>query len=305
MPNTELTTLAEQTRFRRTGRYEEVERLCRAYAQRWPEAVRSFEFGCTPEGRPLMAMAVSRTGALIPREILRRKLPVLMLQAGIHPGESDGKDAGFMMLREILEGRRAAGALDRIVILFVPVFSADGHERFGPWNRANQNGPEEMGWRANAQNLNLNRDYTKADTPEMQAMLRLMNEWDPLLCADLHVSDGADFEHDVSIQVEPLNIGAPELFAIGRSVRQYVVAHLAEKGSLPLTYYPVLAQRDNPAGGFIDLLFTPRYSTGYWILRNRFALLVETHSWKEYARRVRVTGEGIVKLAELFAEVST
>ncbi|WP_348235438.1 M14 family zinc carboxypeptidase, partial [Salmonella enterica] len=87
-------------------------------------------------------------------------------------------------------------ALDRQVLLFVPVFNVDGHERFGAWNRPNQNGPEQMGWRVTAQNLNLNRDYMKADAPEMQAMLGLVNEWDPLAYIDLHVTDGAKFEHD-------------------------------------------------------------------------------------------------------------
>ena len=85
--------------------------------------------------------------------------------------------------------------------VFVPVFNVDGHERFGRNNRPNQLGPEEMGWRVTAQNLNLNRDYVKADAPEMQAMLRLLNEWDPIVYVDLHVTDGAKFQHDVSVNV--------------------------------------------------------------------------------------------------------
>ena len=97
------------------------------------------------------------------------------------------------------------------MFIFVPVFNIDGHERFGRWNRPNQRGPEEMGWRTTAQNLNLNRDYVKADSPEMQAMLRLVNEWDPLAYIDLHVTDGAKFEHDISIQVEPRHAGDGEL----------------------------------------------------------------------------------------------
>ena len=91
--------------------------------------------------------------------------------------------------------------------MFVPVFNVDGHERFSRANRPNQIGPEEMGWRVTSQNLNLNRDYVKADAPEMQAMLRLLNEWDPILYADLHVTDGAQFEHDVSFNVAPTLAG--------------------------------------------------------------------------------------------------
>ena len=101
------------------------------------------------------------------------------------------------------------------MLLFVPVFNVDGHERFGHWNRPNQRGPDEMGWRTTAQNFNLNRDYVKADAPEMQAMLALVDAWDPLAYVDLHVTDGAKFQHDVSIQVEPVNAGDAALRKAG------------------------------------------------------------------------------------------
>ncbi|TLY54033.1 MAG: peptidase M14, partial [Gammaproteobacteria bacterium] len=191
-----LTTVAEESGFRRTGRTDEVTRLCAAFAAAWPRAVRSLEFGRSAEGRPMRALIACRADA--------HQVPVLMLQAGIHPGESDGKDAGFMALRELLGETAAPGVLQRIAVLFVPAFNVDGHERFGRWNRPNQSGPEETGWRTTAQNLNLNRDYTKADAPEMRSLLGLIRTWDPLVCADLHVTDGADFQPDISLQVEPL-----------------------------------------------------------------------------------------------------
>jgi hypothetical protein len=297
-----LTTLAERSVYRETGRTDEVERLCEAFVRTWPDAVRSYEYGRSAEGRPMRALIVTRAGPMSPDELQRRGVPSLMIQAGIHPGESDGKDAGFIALREILSGAAAPGALDRMAILFVPAFNTDGHERFGRWNRPNQVGPEEMGWRATAQNLNLNRDYTKADAPEMQAMLRLLNEWDPLACADLHVTDGADFEPDISIQVEPINQGDPQLYASGIRLRDELIARLAAQGSSPLPFYPDLAQADDPASGFKLTVYSPRFSTGYFPTRNRFTVLVETHSWKGYATRVRVTRNTIVGLAEMVAE---
>ncbi len=293
MENDALITLAEQSGFRRTGRTDEVARLCEAYAKHWPEAVQVIEFGCSGEGRQMLALLASRTDP--------RTVPMLMLQAGIHPGESDGKDAGFIALRELLGGTAAPDALERIAILFVPAFNTDGHERFGPWNRPNQNGPEETGWRTTAQNLNLNRDYTKADAPEMQALLRLITERDPLVCADLHVTDGADFEPDISIQVEPINQGDPQLRASGVQLRDELIAKLAAQGSLPLPFYPDLARTDDPASGFQLTVYSPRFSTGYFPQRNRFTVLVETHSWKNYAMRVRVMRNAIVGLAELVA----
>lgn len=294
-----LLTLAETSGFRHTGRTDEVEGLCAAFARRWPSAVRSFAYGRSAEGRPMRALIVSRSGALSATELQRQNIPVVMLQGGIHPGESDGKDAGFIALRELLEGTALAGVLERIAILFVPAFNTDGHERVGRWNRPNQNGPQETGWRTNAQNLNLNRDYTKADTPEMQAMLRLIGEWDPLVCADLHVTDGADFEPDISIQVEPINQGDPQLWPSGVQLRDALIRKLNAQGSLALPFYPDFAEADNPASGFLLTVYSPRFSTGYFPQRNRFTVLVETHSWKPYEQRVRVTRNTILGLVEL------
>src|SRR5690606_26019324 len=191
-------------------------------------------------------------------------------------------------IREMLDEKAARGALRSFVLVFVPVFNVDGHERFGRWNRPNQNGPEEMGWRTTSQNLNLNRDYTKADAPEMQAMLRLLETWDPELYVDLHATDGAQFEHDVSNQIEPSYVGDPELQPVGRALLAELNGALEAQGSLPIDFYPSLMREDDPASGFAAGAYGPRFQTGYWPLRNRFALLVETHSWKDYPTRVRV-----------------
>jgi len=214
--NEALVTAAERSKFRQTGRYPEVLQLCAAFEKAFPRDVRCVTFGRTPENRPMVALVVSRAGTLSAEEARRRKLPVVLIQGGIHAGEIDGKDAGFLALREMLEGRAAKGALEKTVLVFVPVFNVDGHERFGKWNRPNQRGPEEMGWRTTAQNFNLNRDYVKSDSPEMQAMLRLVGEWDPIACVDLHVTDGAKFQHDVAIMVEPVYAGDEALRKIGR-----------------------------------------------------------------------------------------
>jgi Zinc carboxypeptidase len=288
-----LTTIAESSGFARTGRTDEVTRLCAAFAAAWPHTVRALEFGRSAEGRPMCALLASRADP--------RKVPVLMLQGGIHPGESDGKDAGFIALRDLLGEAAAPGALERIAVLFVPAFNVDGHERFGRWSRPNQNGPEETGWRTTAQNLNLNRDYAKADAPEMRALLALLRTWDPLLCADLHVTDGADFQPDISIQAEPINQGDPRLCSAGRELRDALIAKLAAQGSTPLPFYPDLARTDDPASGFQLTVYSPRFSSGYFPQRNRFTVLVETHSWKDYATRVRVTRNAIIGLADLVA----
>ena len=297
----DLSTIAERSGYARTGRYQEVIALCDAFAQRYPDAVRCIEFGTTPEGRPMKALVVTRSGARTPEKARSANLPVVLIQGGIHAGEIDGKDAGFLALREVLDGKAAPGALDKLILIFVPVFNIDGHERFGAWNRPNQNGPAEMGWRVTAQNYNLNRDYAKADTPEMQAMLALENAWDPIATIDLHVTNGAKFEHDISIQVEPFHAGDESMRAAGRMLRDGTIERVRAQGSLPVAFYPSFLENDNPASGFYDNVSPPRFSTGYFLMRNRLAMLVETHAWKDYPTRVRITRNSVIAVLELAA----
>ena len=297
----DLTTVSERSGFTATGRYEEVERLCPAFQQAWPGRVKCVTFGRTPEGRPMLALVANDNGVFTAQAARARKLPVTLIQGGIHAGEIDGKDAGFLALREVLEGKLAKGSLGKQVLVFVPVFNVDGHELFRKWNRPNQRGPVEMGWRTTGQNFNLNRDYVKADTPEMQAMLALVNQWDPLSYIDLHVTNGAKFEHDVSIQVEPWVSADEELRKVGRAFRDTTIADIAKKGALPQPFYMSFKETDDPMSGFVDGVSDPRFSTGYFPLRNRLAMLVETHSWKDYPTRVRITHDTVISVLEQIA----
>lgn len=298
----DLSTVSERSGFQATGRYDEVVKLCAAFEKAYPKAVKCIEFGRTPEDRPMLALVVNRNGVFTPQAAARAGLPVTLIQGGIHAGEIDGKDAGFLALRETLEGRLAKGALDKQVLVFVPVFNVDGHERFQKWNRPNQRGPVEMGWRTTAQNFNLNRDYVKADSPEMQAMLALVNKWDPLTYVDLHVTNGAKFQHDISIQVEPVYSADPELRKAGLALRSKVIADITKQGSSPQSYYMSFAKTDDPQSGFVDGVSDPRFSTGYFPLRNRLAVLVETHSWKDYPTRVRITHNTVISVLEQVAK---
>jgi len=300
LAQTPLTTVAEKSGWTETGRYEEVVRLCTAFEKTYRGKVRCAKFGTTPEGRPMLALVASADGVLQPELSRKKRRPVVFLQGGIHAGEIDGKDAGFWLLRDLLAGKALSGVLSKVTLVFIPVFNVDGHERFGPNNRPNQNGPKEMGWRVSSQNLNLNRDYTKVDAPEMAAMLQLLDAWDPILHVDLHVTDGADFEPDVSVLIEPLHGGAENLRKIGAAVRDALFRELEAQKHLPLDFYPSFVRDDDPGSGFAIGVAPPRFGTGYWPTRNRLAVLVETHSWKNYATRVRVTrdvSEGLLKLA--------
>jgi len=288
-PPSPLTTHAERTNFVESGRADEIDGFARAFPRRFPGKVRAVQFGITPEGRPLWAFAASANGALTPERARARRRPVVVALAGIHPGEIDGKDAGFILMRELLLGTALPGALRELTFVLVPIFNVDGHEHPAPQHRPNQNGPREQGWRATAQNLNLNRDWMKADAPEMRALLQLLEAWDPTVFLDLHVTDGAQFLPDVSLIVAPLLEGAPPMQDMARVLQDELHAELKAGGHLPLDFYPSLIRDDDPSSGFAREVYTPRFSQTYWGLRHRLAVLVETHSWKDYRTRVVTT----------------
>jgi hypothetical protein len=275
----DLTTEAERSGWIRTGRYAETERLCRDFERAYPGRARCEEFARTPERRPMLSLVVGQPD---------QERPVLLVQGGIHAGEIEGKDAGFWFLRDLLDGRVAPGALDAVTVVFVPVLNPDGHERFGPANRPNQRGPAEMGFRTNSQNLNLNRDYMKVDTPEIAAVLGLWKRWNPVVYIDLHTTDGAKFEHDVAVMVAP-RAGADRLARAAGALSAAVQARLTQLDHLPLPFYPAFVVDDDPASGFEDGDAPPRFSQGYAAARGAIGILVETHSWRTYGERARAT----------------
>jgi murein tripeptide amidase MpaA len=235
-------------------------------------------FGTSPEGRDLYYVRASKGPGR----------PVVLAQGGIHSGEIDGKDAGMMLLRDIaLRGKD--GLLDKADLVFVPIFNVDGHERKSAYSRPNQRGPALQGWRTTAQNLNLNRDYLKADAPEMQAMIRLIRKLDPALYLDLHVTDGADYQYDITMGFVGWEGYYARSPAIGRwldtAFRPAVSAALTREGHIPGLYVSGFDNRD-PDRGILLGADTPRYSTGYGDVARVPTVLIENHSLKNYRQRV-------------------
>ncbi|MBB5687316.1 M14 family metallopeptidase [Sphingobium boeckii] len=271
-------TPAEQSGFEHTPSYAET----RAWLARLDAAsplIAIENFGTSPEGRALYSVRVSKGGG---------KKPVLLVQAGIHAGEIDGKDAGMMLLRDIAFGGKDA-LIDAVDMVFVPIFSVDGHERTSPYSRPNQRGPQSQGWRHNAQNLNLNRDYLKADTPEMQAMLGLIERIEPALYLDIHVTDGVDYQYDVTYGFN----GSNGRYAVSKAIgawldtryRPAVDKALADHGHIPGPLIFALDDR-KPDLGIIEFPGSPRFSQSYGDLRHMPSVLIENHSLKPHRQRV-------------------
>ena len=147
-----------------------------------------FSFGVSPQGRDLNYLVIANGSEFAPQQAHTSWKTIVLIQNGIHAGEIEGKDSSMMLLRDILVTKEKEYLLEKLILIVIPILNVDGHERVSPANRPNQNGPREMGWRTTSQNFNLNRDYMKAEAPEMQALLKLYSSWLPDFFIDNHTT---------------------------------------------------------------------------------------------------------------------
>jgi Zinc carboxypeptidase len=282
-------TPAEVGGYRTTPNYAETLAYLDRLGAAHPEKVRITDFGTTAAGYPLKLVVVSKDGVFDPERIHASGRAILLVQNSIHSGEMDGKDACLALLRDLLRVPEMAPLLDRVAWTFVPVYNIDGHERRSAYGRINQNGPEVFGWRANGANLNLNRDYLKADAPETRAFLRLFHQWLPDFFVDNHVTDGSDFQYDVTFALDATPDVFPETAGwLRSSVTPELERRVNASGHLAFPAAVFLKDDTDPTKGLAFNENPPRFSTGQMILENRPGLLVELHMLKDY--RTRVTG---------------
>lgn len=274
----------------------------RAWFDRLDQAsdlIRIEQFGVSPEGRPIYAVIASKDGASFdPAK------PVLMIQAGIHPGEIDGKDAGMMLLRDIAFYGKD-GLLDRVNLILIPILSVDGHERASAYSRPNQRGPRIQGWRNTATNQNLNRDYLKLDQPEMRAVRGLILKYRPDLYVDVHVTDGMDYQYDVTFGFN----GEDGAFSrspngshwLDTVFKPAMNAALEREGHIPGEL--VFGQDDDdPKAGLNDGGLGERYSNGWGAAAHVPTILIENHSLKPHEQRVLGTYVFIEEAMRLLAD---
>lgn len=277
----------ERSGYVRTGRYAEAVTYCEQLAKASPYA-RVVRFGTSPEGREMVALLISKERKFKEDEVRKSRKPFVFVLNGIHSGEIEGKDASLILARNLLVMGKEDKILEGANLLIVPVFSVDAHERFGRYNRINQNGPEEMGWRATAQNLNLNRDFAKVDSPEMEALQKLLARYKPDLFFDNHTTNGGDWQYVVGLGVATDPTLDPGVAAWSSRMYESVRGKNDQAGFLTSKYFSLVDPAD-PAKGIRVGAFGPRFSTGFLTALNRPSILVETHVLKPYRLRVEAT----------------
>ncbi|HEY0140746.1 MAG TPA: M14 family metallopeptidase [Thermoanaerobaculia bacterium] len=276
-------TRSEASGLKATPTYDETIAYLRRLVAAAPQ-LRMMSIGKSPEGRDLWLVIASKERAFTPEALRRTNKPTLFAQAGIHAGEIDGKDAGLMLLRDMTVRGTKKELLDRANFLFVPIYNVDGHERISKYSRINQRGPDPSGWRTNALNLNLNRDYMKADSPETRAMLRALGTWQPDLYVDLHVTDGADYQYDITYGWNGPWAHSPAIANwLDKTLKPIADRDLRAAGHIP---GPLIFTDDPATAGVFLAASDPRLSHGYGDARHLPTILVENHSLKPYDQRV-------------------
>ena len=294
-------TPAERTGLIATPSYDETMAWLRKLVTAAPE-LEMVSIGRSLQGRDFWMVIASADRAFTADAQKASGKPLLLAHSGIHSGEIDGKDAGLMLLRDMTLAGKRKELLAKANFLFIPILNVDGHERRSPYNRINQRGPAEMGWRTNARNQNLNRDFTKLDTEGVRALIRVLNQWKPDLYLDLHVTDGADYQYDITFGGNGRSGWSP---AIGNWIedvyRPAINAALDESGHVPgeLVF---AANGMDMKDGFLSWSGDPRFSNGYGDAIHLPAILVENHSLKPYKRRVLGTYVLLAQTLDLLAK---
>ncbi|MEP6551473.1 MAG: M14 family zinc carboxypeptidase, partial [Gemmatimonadales bacterium] len=301
-------TRPELTRYKETSRYADVRKFLDSL--RTLGAPLAFgSIGRTSEGREIPYVIASRPAVSTVSEAKRLGRPIVYVQGNIHAGEVEGKDALLALLRDLSFAAKP-NALDSIVLIAVPIYNADGNERFASQsiNRAEQNGPELVGVRANAQNLDLNRDYVKAEAPETRASLAMFSTWDPDVFVDLHTTDGSF--HGYALTYSP-SLSPAAVFG-GVFARDSMLPVLRERmrtrdGFEVFDYGNFLSdERSVPdttvREGWATYDARPRFGTNYYGARGRIGILSEAYSHDSLARRIASTYAFVNEILSLVGE---
>lgn len=290
----EFRTFFETSEGRETPEYEDVMAYYMKLARTFPD-INLQTMEDTDSGHPLHIVTYNPGGSFNFNRI-REDKRIVMIMNGIHPGESDGIDATMMLLRDYATGKIPTP--EKTVIVAIPVYNIGGALQRNQHSRANQNGPETYGFRGNARNYDLNRDFIKSDTKNARAFAELFHLVKPDVFIDTHVSNGADYQYTLThLFTQHNKLGGELGNYLNKEMMPRLEEKLAEKEWYITPYVNVFNQV--PETGFSQFMDFPRYSTGYTTLWNTLGMMVETHMLKPYKQRVEGTYELLKDMVEI------
>lgn len=247
------------------------------------------EAGWTDAGKPLHLFIISRGGLFTPEEVHRSGRNILFINNGIHPGEPCGVDASLKLASGLLSGSDPYQRfLDNTVVVIVPLFNVGGALNRSRYHRANQNGPLEQGFRGNARNLDLNRDFVKLDSRNARSLVTILREWDPEIFVDTHTSDGADYPYTITLINSHKQRHEPAQAAFLSDTMLPFLFTAMEQTPYAMSPY-VSSYGRSPDTGIVGFMDYPRYTSGYASLFNTLAFTIETHMCKTFGDRVLST----------------
>jgi hypothetical protein len=290
----------EQSDGRRTATYRE----CIDYYKQLDKSTAKVsikEMGMSDAGYPYDLVLYSNDGKFDPQQWHKENKVIILINNGIHPGEPDGVDACMMLLRDLSKGKIKMP--DNVVLAVIPLYNIGGALNRNSFSRVNQNGPESFGFRGNAQNLDLNRDFTKSDSRNARSFAAIFHWLDPDIQTDNHVSDGADYQHTMTLITTQWNKLGGELGRFVHDIFDPALYKSMEKKGWPMCPY-VNFEEGNPQKGWASFYDPPRYSSGYAALFNTISYIPETHMLKPFKDRVRSTYalmQSMIEQASLYA----
>lgn len=280
-----ITTRYEQSKGKETPTYYEIIEWWQALDKRYPE-VKMLTMGPTDAGFPLHLVIISKDRDTDLASLRKKNKRIILINNGIHPGEPDGIDASMLLVRDYLSGKHTLP--DNVVLAIIPVYNIGGCLNRSPYYRVDQDGPEEFGSRGNSQNLDLNRDFIKCDSKEARSFAQIFHTCDPDVFVDNHVSNGADYQHIMTLLTSQHNkLGGAMGEFLHTTFEPSLYRQMKEKGYDLVPYVDFAGK--TPDEGLSAYFDGPRYSSGFATLWHTFAFVPETHMLKSYPQRVGST----------------
>lgn len=277
-----------------TATYAEVISYYQKLAKAHPQQMKLLSYGTTDIGKPLSLIVLSKEGVFDPAQIKKQHKRIILINNGIHPGEPEGIDASMMLTRDLLKKQTLP---KNIILCFIAVYNIDGCLNRG-LSRISQNGPEAYGFRGNYRNLDLNRDFIKADSRNALAFMKILNTWNPEVFLDNHTSDGADYQYVMTLIETQKDKQNPILADYTARVLSPELYKRMKKSGYEMIPY-VESEKGTPDSGIVSFLETPRFATGYTSQHNIISYITETHMLKAFDKRVYATYDFMQHLFEI------